>query len=56
MTSERLLFFHLYILWVNFKLITATSAGNATKHTASLTLASAKTTFLHLFQHPPPRA
>jgi hypothetical protein len=37
MTSERLLFFHLYVLWVNFKLITATSARSATKHTASLT-------------------
>jgi hypothetical protein len=52
MTSERLLFFHLYVLWVNFKLITATSARSATKHTASFTIASAKTTFLHLFQHP----
>jgi hypothetical protein len=37
MISKRLFYFQLYVLWVNCKLITATSARSATKHTASLT-------------------
>jgi hypothetical protein len=60
--SERLMFSHLHILWVNFKLITATSAGSANKHAVTALINSCKddippplpTLPQHVHYNPPP--